>query len=91
MDVSISGVCIAASLELKAGDIVQLEIADSVFFGFVTFSNPEGDTWRTGIEVQRALIGGADLSRLVQAALLQILPDLPGIQTSRHGAVPATS
>jgi hypothetical protein len=79
VDISNSGVCIKAPFELAAGDIVRLEMADSNLFGFVVHASPEGDAFRAGIEIQRVLIGGTDLSRVLQMALRQALPGVPGV------------
>ena len=81
-DISNSGVCIKTPFELAAGDIVRLEMADSNLFGFVVHASPEGDAFRAGIEIQRVLIGGTDLSRILQTALRQALPDVPGVLVS---------
>ena len=81
-NISNSGVCVKAPFELAEGDIVQLEIADSNLFGFVVHASLEGTTFRVGIEVQRVLIGGSDLARVLQVALLRALPTVPGVPTS---------
>lgn len=81
-DISNSGVCITTPFELAAGDIVRLEMADSNLFGFVAHAAREGDGFRAGIEIQRVLIGGTDLSRVLQTALRQALPDVPGVLVS---------
>jgi hypothetical protein len=80
-DISKSGVCVRVPFELAAGDIVQLEIADSNLFGFVAHASPEGNRFRAGIEVQRVLIGGSDLSRVLHLALRRVLPSVPGVLT----------
>jgi hypothetical protein len=90
-DISNSGVCVKAPFELAEGDIVQLEIADSNLFGFVVHASlersafragvPEGTTFRVGIEVQRVLIGGTDLSRVLHLALRRSLSSVPGVLT----------
>jgi hypothetical protein len=73
-DISESGVCVVAPLPLSAGDIVRLDVQDSVLFGMVTYAESEEAGWRTGIEVQRVLLGGSDLSKLLQNALHEALP-----------------
>jgi hypothetical protein len=80
-DISNSGVCIKAPFELATGDVVQLEIADSTLFGFVVYANPEGTAFRAGVEVQRVLMGGSDLARLLQMELRRALPGVPGVLT----------
>jgi hypothetical protein len=81
-DISNSGVCVKAPFELAAGDIVQLEMADSNLFGFVVHASREGTAFRAGIEIQRVLIGGTDLSKILQLALRQALPGVPGVLVS---------
>jgi hypothetical protein len=78
-DISNSGVCVTVPFELADGDIVQLEIDGSNLFGFVAHVSPEGTTYRVGIEVQRVLIGGSDLSRVLRLALQRALPGVPGV------------
>jgi hypothetical protein len=85
-DISNSGVCITVPFELAAGDVVQLEIADSNLFGFVVHASVEGAAFRVGIEVQRVLIGGSDLSRVLHLALRRVLPAVPGVLA---GGLPA--
>jgi len=75
VNISTSGVAIATSVELVAGTAVQVEAADSFMFGFVVHSSQDGGEFRMGIEVQRVLLGGSDLSRLLQSALLDAMPE----------------
>jgi hypothetical protein len=85
-DISTSGVCVMAPFELAEGDIVQLEIADSHLYGFVAHASLEGSRFRAGIEVQRVLMGGSDLSKLLHVTLRQVLPGVPGVLA---GSLPA--
>jgi hypothetical protein len=78
-DVSKSGLCVMLPQRLGEGEVVQLEIADSHLFGFIVHAGPEGDAFRAGIEIQRVLMGGSDLSRILHMALQRILPGIPGI------------
>jgi len=78
-DISNSGVCVKAPFELVAGDVVQIEVADSNLFGFVVHASLEGTCFRAGIEIQRVLMGGSDLSKVLHLALRQALPDVPGV------------
>ena len=82
VNISHSGVCIISSLNLPSRAVVKLEIADSVLFGKVVYSIAEEQSFRTGIEVTQVLIGGTDLSTLLQAMLIEALPSTPGVQTS---------
>jgi len=73
-DISDSGICVVVPLQLAAGAIVRLDVADSVLFGVVMFAVPEDADWRTGIEVQRVLLGESELSDLLHEVLQRALP-----------------
>jgi hypothetical protein len=73
-DISESGVCVVAPLPLAAGDMVRLDVADSSFFGLVTYAVREESDWRAGIEVQRVLLGESELSQLLQQVLEREMP-----------------
>jgi hypothetical protein len=73
-DISSNGVSIIGTLPLGAGDLVRLDVADSVLFGIVTYGNADASSWRIGVEVQRVLHGGSDLSQLLQRVLQEELP-----------------
>jgi hypothetical protein len=85
-DISKSGICVTAPFELAEGDVVRLEIADSNLYGFVVHANLEGTKFRAGIEIQRVLMGGSDLSRVLHLTLRQLLPAVPGVAVSTHPA-----
>jgi hypothetical protein len=73
-DISKTGVCVLLQLRLSPGDSVQLEMADSVLFGTVAHSSPVGESFRVGIEVVQVLLGGTDMSRLLEDALRLMMP-----------------
>jgi hypothetical protein len=77
--ISNSGMSVAVPLELVEGDIVQIQIGDSMLFGFVMYAAHEAEIFRAGIELQRVLIGGSDLSQVLCRALRQAMPELPGV------------
>jgi hypothetical protein len=79
-DISKSGVCLNTSLQLSPGDLVQLEMAGSILYGRVAYSTLEGTLFRTGIEVYNVLLGGTDLSDILQTILRQEMPGLPGLE-----------
>ena len=83
-DISTSGVCVVTPLELSPGDTVRMDIADTALYGFVTHSQAEkvsGErTWRTGIEVQRVLVGDSDLAKLVKRILAERMPQVSAEQ-----------
>jgi hypothetical protein len=49
-------------------------VADTVLFGIVTYGTAEAPGWRIGVEVQRVLHGGSDLSQLLQRVLQEEMP-----------------
>jgi|SRR5580692_7482699 hypothetical protein len=79
VDISPAGVCAELSLGLAAGALVKVETGDCVLFGHVAYCT-EGQSFRTGIEVVRVLIGQSDLARLVNAILAESMPATPGIK-----------
>jgi hypothetical protein len=78
VDISQEGVCADLSLALPVGTIVKVQTGDCVLFGHVTYCI-EGQSFRTGIEVVRVLIGESDLARLINAILAESLPATPGV------------
>jgi len=68
-DISKAGICAVLPRQLAPGDLVELEMADSLLFGHVIFCNPQSAEFRTGIEVERVLLGDTDLSRILQNLL----------------------
>jgi hypothetical protein len=79
-DISNSGISVITPLKLNPGDIVRMDVGDSVLFGYVTNAravlgsvNPD---WRCGIEVQRVLMGESALSNLLEQALREQMPAL---------------
>jgi PilZ domain len=79
-DISGSGISVVQALELAPGDLVQLEMADSVATGRVVYSNPEGAQFRVGIEVQKVQLGDSPLSILLQRTLMETMPLVPGVE-----------
>ena len=79
-DISESGISVVQPLQLAAGDVVELEMADSTLAGRVAYSNPEGNEFRLGIEVQRVQLGDSSLSSLLQQTLWETMPTLPGVE-----------
>ncbi len=73
-DISSSGIGVASPLVLAAGDVVRLDVAESVLFGIVTHATAGEAGSRTGIEIQRVLLGDSELSQLLQRVLLEDMP-----------------
>lgn len=84
-DISASGMGMIVPFELSPSDILQLDVDDSRLFGFVVHAKPEGSGYRVGIELQRVLIGGTDLSRLLHQTLQSTMPELPGVASPLRG------
>jgi len=73
-DISESGMCLILSCELAADEMVRLETADCTLFGYVVYSTWTRNAFRTGIEVQRVLLGNTDLAELLRIALQHTMP-----------------
>ncbi len=82
-DISKSGVCVASALQFAPGALVQLDVANSVLFGHVAYCRPAGELFRTGIEIVQVLLGGSDLSKLLQTTLRETIPGTPGLEPVR--------
>jgi hypothetical protein len=81
-DISNSGISVCLPVQMPAGDMVSVQIADSVVYGHVIYSKPDGSSYRTGIEAVRVLLGGTDLSSLLGRILMETLPGIPGLEPS---------
>ena len=79
VDISESGVCASLSSRVEAGAIVEVEIGDSVLFGHVAYCNGD-QSFRTGIEVVRVLIGESEIAQLLNAILAENMPATPGLK-----------
>jgi hypothetical protein len=64
---------------LTAGDLVELELADSTLYGHVVYSHPDNSSFRTGIEASRVLLGATNLSGILQRVLMEAVPETPGL------------
>jgi hypothetical protein len=73
-DISASGMCIILPSELIPNELVRLETADCSLFGHVVHCTWQRNAFRTGIEVQRVLLGNTDLAELLRTALQNTLP-----------------
>ena len=76
-DVSDTGVCIILPCELHPDEMVKLEAADSTLYGYMVHSAWKRNAYRTGIEVERVLLGGTDLAHLLRSVLEATLPEVP--------------
>jgi hypothetical protein len=81
VDISQAGLCVELPARMSEGALVKVQIGDCALFGHVTYCFGE-DSFRTGIEVVRVLIGESDLARLVNSILAEQMPALPGVRVS---------
>ena len=82
-DISNSGISVVLPFQMAAGDLVELEMADSTLYGNVIYSNPgDNSSFRTGIEASRVLLGSTDLSSILQRVLMEAVPKMPGLLPS---------
>lgn len=75
-----AGISVIAPIPFTPGDLVQLDVADSLLVGRIAYSNPEGSEFRLGIEIQKVQLGNSGLSDLLQATLREAMPFLPGVE-----------
>ena len=73
-DMSEAGMCLILPRELRTGEQVKLEAADSTLFGYVVYSKWKRNAFRTGVEVERVLVGGTDLAQLLRSVLRETMP-----------------
>ena len=73
-DISGAGVCLILPCELVPDDLVRLEAADSKLYGHVIYSAWKRNAFRTGVELERVLLGGTDLAELLRAAVVNAMP-----------------
>ena len=85
-DISVTGMGVAVPFELAEGDIVQLDVDDSFLYGIVVHARADGSRYVAGVEIQRVLIGGSDMSRILQRALQDMLPQVPGVMAGSLSA-----
>jgi hypothetical protein len=81
-DISASGVRVALDHPLAPGDVIRLDIVDSLFWGHVVHANADGPGFTVGVEIERVLLGGSDLSRLLRGLLEQSSPGVPRVPAS---------
>jgi len=70
--------CVILPCELLPDELVRLEAADCTLFGHVVYSTvystSSRNAFRTGIEVERVLLGNTDLADLLRTALEHTMP-----------------
>jgi hypothetical protein len=65
-DISDSGICALFKDALAPGALVKLEILGLTLYGHIVYSNPEDDSFRTGIFVEPALLDSSNITELVR-------------------------
>jgi PilZ domain len=73
-DISESGMCLILPRELAADEMVRVEAADCSVFGHVIHCKWQRNAFRTGIEVERVLLGNTDLAELLRTVLRDTMP-----------------
>jgi hypothetical protein len=73
-DISESGMCVILPCELATDELVRLEAADCTLFGHVVHCKWQRNAFRTGIEVDRVLLGNTDLADLLRTTLQGTMP-----------------
>ena len=73
-DISDAGLCLILPCELWPEELVKLTVADSTLFGHVVYATWMRNAFRTGVELERVLLGGTDLDDLLRAALQGTMP-----------------
>jgi hypothetical protein len=73
-DISESGMCLILPHELASDEMVRVEAADCSVFGHVIHCKWRRNAFRTGIEVERVLLGKTDLAQLMRIALQDTMP-----------------
>ncbi len=73
-DISESGLCIILPCELVRDELVRLEAADCTLFGHVVYCTWQRNAFRTGVEIERVLLGNTDLAELLRKTLQDTMP-----------------
>jgi hypothetical protein len=73
-DVSESGLCLILPCELVQDELVRLEAADCTLYGHVVYCTWQRTAFRTGVEVERVLLGNTDLAELLRKTLEDTMP-----------------
>jgi hypothetical protein len=82
-DISEAGISAELPLRFDINVPVKVQMGDCTLFGHVTHCTgvgPGAQSYRTGIEVARVLVGQSDLSRLIKAVLAESMPATPGVK-----------
>lgn len=81
-NISNSGISVGLPFQLAAGEMVEIEIADSTLYGHVIYSRPDESLFHTGIEANRVALGATGVSSVLRRILTETLPGIPGLETT---------
>jgi hypothetical protein len=79
IEISDLGIGVYLPLQFKPGSAVQLDIKDSVLYGFILYSTPERSYFRTGIEVVQVLMVELEPSQSL-AAIRREVPNVERLE-----------
>jgi hypothetical protein len=84
-DISNSGINVGLPFELAAGEVVEIEIADSTLYGLVIYSRRDNSVFHTGIELIQVVLGTTEESGVLQKVLIETTPEIPGLEPISAG------
>lgn len=74
LDISVSGICVLLPVQMAPGLLVQLDFAETVLYGQITYANEENGGFRTGFAVERVLVRSSDLTNILDSILDETEP-----------------
>lgn len=80
-DIDESGLVLTLPVEVQPGEVIEIEMADSVVYGQVVGTLPRNSGFRSTIEVRRVALGKTELSRILQRVLLESMPQTSGLES----------
>jgi len=69
VDISESGICASLPLTIAPGTMVEVKVLEVSLYGEIVYSQPEADSYRTGIYVEQVLLETSNVARIVQCYL----------------------
>jgi hypothetical protein len=84
-DISKSGLSVGLPFQLKPGEMVEIEMADSTLYGLVIYSRRDNSVFHTGIELIQVLLGETGVASVLKRVLMETLPEISGLEpTEAH-------
>ena len=80
-DIDESGLVLTLPVEFQPGEVIEIEMADSVVYGQVVDTFPRNSGFRSTIEVRRVALGKTELSRILRRVLLESMPQTSGLES----------